>query len=141
MSDKASKDLQLGSDLRLSFSGDGRADIVWNEHDLAVVTGLDNLAQALTLRLLVQRGELTGLAHPRYGSRIHELIGQTLDRPNLDLLRRHVRRALLEDPRVAAVESLRVDPIAAYPGAVQVTATVRARTGAITQIEVAVDLA
>ena len=34
-----------------------------------------------------------------------------------------------------------VEPIAAYPGAVQVTATVRARTGAITQIEVAVDLA
>lgn len=141
MSGADPKDLQLGSDLRLIFGGDGRADIVWSEHDLEPVTGLDNLAQALTLRLLVQRGELTGVAHPRYGSRIHELIGQTLDRPNLDLLRRHVRRALLADPRVAAVVSLAVDPIAAYPGAVQVNATVRARTGAITQIEVAVDLA
>ncbi len=141
MSDANSKDLQLGSDLRVIFTGDGRADIVWSDSDLEQVTGLDNLAQALTLRLLVQRGELRGLAHPRYGSRIHELIGQTLDRPNLDLLRRHVRQALLGDPRVAAVESLKVEPIAAYPGAVQVTATVRARTGAITQIEVAVDLA
>lgn len=141
MSNVNPKDLQLGEDLRLIFRGDGRADIVWGEQDLEKVTGLDNLAQALTLRLLVQRGELTGVAHPRYGSRIHELIGQTLDRPNLDLLRRHVRRALLEDPRVAAVESLSVEPIAAYPGAVQVNATVRARTGAITQIEVAVDLA
>ena len=140
MSRKIDDELQLGTDLRLVFTGDGRADIAWSEGDLELVHGLDNLAQALTLRLLVQRGELAALAHPRYGSRIHELIGQTLDRPNLDLLRRHVRRALLEDPRVAAVESLRVEPIAAYPGAVQVHATVRARTGTITRIEVAVDL-
>lgn len=135
------RDLQMGTDLRLVFSGDGRADLAWSDRDLALVRGLDNLAQALTLRLLVQRGELTGLAHPRFGSRVHELIGQTLDRPNLDLLRRHVRRALLDDPRVDAIESLTVEPIAAYPGAVQITATVRARTGAITRVEAAVDLA
>lgn len=133
------KDLQLGSDLRVVFSGDG-ADIAWTDGDLERVGGLDNLAQALTLRLLVQRGELSQLAHPRFGSRIHELIGATLDRPNLDLLRRHVRQALLGDPRVAAVEALRVEAIAAHPGAVQITATVRARTGAITEVEVAVDL-
>ena len=135
------RDLQMGTDLRLVFAGDGRADIAWGERDLDLVRELDNLAQALTLRLLVQRGELTGLAHPRFGSRIHELVGQTLDRPNLDLLRRHVRRALLDDPRVAAIESLTVEAIAAYPGAVQITATVRARTGAITRVEAAVDLA
>jgi phage baseplate assembly protein W len=134
------RDLRMGTDLRLIFSGDGRADIAWSDHDLELVRELDNLAQALTMRLLVQRGELAQLAHPRYGSRIHELIGQTLDRPNLDLLRRHVRRALLDDPRVAAVETLRVDAIAAYPGAVQITATVRARTGEITHVEAAVDL-
>jgi phage baseplate assembly protein W len=134
------RDLRMGTDLRLVFSGDGRADIAWSEGDLELVHGLDNLAQALTLRLLVQRGELTQLAHPRFGSRIHELIGATLDRPNLDLLRRHVRQALLGDPRVAAVEALRVEAIAAHPGAVQITATVRARTGAITNVEVAVDL-
>lgn len=134
------RDLRMGTDLRLIFGGDGRADIAWSDHDLELVRELDNLAQALTMRLLVQRGELAQLAHPRYGSRIHELIGQTLDRPNLDLLRRHVRRALLDDPRVAAVERLRVEAIAAHPGAVQITATVRARTGEITHVEAAVDL-
>lgn len=133
-------DLRLGSDLRLVFSGDGRADIAWTDADLERVQGLDNLAQALTLRLLVQRGELDRIAHPRFGSRIHELIGMTLDRPNLDLLRRHVRAALLADPRVAAVVSLRVEAIAAHPGAVQVTAAVQAKTGAITDVEVALDL-
>ncbi len=136
----SAKDLQLGADLRLVFGGAGQADIAWSDGDLEQVRGLDNLAQALTLRLLVQRGELTQLAHPRFGSRVHELIGATLDRANLDLLRRHVRHALLGDPRVAAVESLTVEAIAAHPGAVQITAVVRARTGAITDVEVAVDL-
>jgi len=136
----SAKDLQLGADLRLVFGGAGQADIAWTDGDLEQVRGLDNLAQALTLRLLVQRGELTQLAHPRFGSRVHELIGATLDRANLDLLRRHVRHALLGDPRVAAVESLTVEAIAAHPGAVQITAVVRARTGAITDVEVAVDL-
>ena len=58
MSDKASKDLQLGSDMRLIFSGDGRADIVWNEHDLAGALGktiADALAQ-LMQRALVAPG-------------------------------------------------------------------------------------
>ena len=58
-----------GTDFRLIFGGDGRADIAWDGEDVDIVAGLDNLAQALTMRLLVQRGELTELAHPRYGSR------------------------------------------------------------------------
>lgn len=131
---------QYGTDLRVVFSGDGRADITWSARDLDLVDGLENLAQALTLRILVQRGELTDLAHPRYGSRVHELIGATLDRANLDLLRRHVRRALLGDPRVEKVESITATPIPSQPGAVHVAATVRARTGEIAGVEVALDL-
>jgi phage baseplate assembly protein W len=129
-----------GTDFRLIFGADGRADIAWDGEDVDIVAGLDNLAQALTMRLLVQRGELTELAHPRYGSRVHELIGATIDRANLDLLRRHVRRALLGDPRVEKVLSVTARPLPAHPGAVQVTATVKARAGEITSVEVALDL-
>lgn len=131
---------QYGTDLRLIFRGDGGADISWSGGDLDLVRGLDNLAQALTLRILVRRGELAELAHPRHGSRVHELLGATLDRANLDLLRRHVRSALLGDPRVDKVLSVSAAPIPAYPGAVQVRASVRARTGEITAVEVALDL-
>lgn len=131
---------RLGTDFRLIFGGDGRADISWDGDDVDLVAGLDNLAQALKLRLLVQRGELTELGHPRYGSRIHELIGATLDRANLDLLRRHVRRALLGDPRVDKVVSVTARPIPAYPGAVEIVATVKAKTGELVPLEVALDL-
>lgn len=131
----------LGDDLRLAFDGDGRADIAWtDDHDDGRVQGLDNLVQALTLRLLVQRGELARLAHPRFGSRVHELLGARMSRANLDLLRRHIRRALLADSRVEAIEVLSVEPVAAHPGAVQIAATVRARGGAQTDLELALDL-
>ena len=131
----------LGDDARLVFSRDGRADIAWSDdNDDGRVTGLDNLTQALTLRLLVERGELTQLGHPRYGSRLHESIGVRMTRANLDLLRRHVRRSLLADDRVEAIESLTLEPIPAYPGAVQIRATVRARGGARAGLDLALDL-
>ena len=44
--------------------------------DLGVVSGLDNLGQAVILRLLTPKGELAPLAHPEYGSRLHELVGR-----------------------------------------------------------------
>ena len=116
------------TDLRLRFAN-GTADIEPGEGERGLVRGLDNLVQALTLRLLIDRGELSGLGHPRYGTRIRDLLGQTMDRANLELLRRYVRRSLLDDPRVAEVVQVAVQPHPAEPGAVQVTATVRAVSG------------
>ncbi len=113
------------ADLRLVFRDDGSVDLDLGGRDLELVSGIDNLVQALQMRLLVYRGELARLAHPRYGSRVHELIGEPLDRPNLELLRRYVRAALLADPRVASIERLDIRPLAAEPGAVSVSATVR----------------
>jgi len=131
----------LGDDLRLTFDGAGRADITWSdEYGEGRVGGLDNLTQALTLRLLVQRGELAQLGHPRFGSRLHESIGVRMTRANLELLRRHIRRTLLADPRVKAVTSLTVRPLASYPNAVQITATVCARDRGQVDLDLALDL-
>ena len=94
----------FGTDLRLVFTrGREGADLAIGLQDFETASGIDNLVQALTLRLLVDRGELDRLGHPRYGSRIRDLIGEPLDRPNLELLRRYVRQELLRDPRVAEV--------------------------------------
>src|SRR5690348_775751 len=93
----------LKTDLRLLFSPSGEVDLAVGRDDLQTVDGRDNLAQALKMRLLVGAGELGALGHPRYGSRIQELIGEPLDRANLELLRRFVRKALQRDPRVEEV--------------------------------------
>jgi phage baseplate assembly protein W len=129
----------LKTDLRLVFRPEGDADLAGGVLDLETVSDADNLAQALTLRLLVHRGELAGLGHPGYGSRIHDLIGEPLDRPNLDLLRRYVRKALLGDPRVAEVTRVEVAPRPDAPGTVAVEASVKAISGASVNVEVELD--
>jgi Protein of unknown function (DUF2634) len=122
------------TDLRLRFAN-GAADIDVGAGDPGMVSGVDNLVQALTLRLLIERGELGGLGHPRYGTRIRDLLGHTMDRANIELLRRYVRSALLDDPRVAEVVHVAVTPRPAEPGAVDVTATVTAVSGATVNVQ------
>ena len=130
----------FGTDLRLVFArGSEGADLAAGLQDLETVEGLENLVQALTLRLLVDRGELAGLAHPRYGSRIRDLIGEPLDRANLELLRRYVRQELQRDPRVEEVLQVRVTPHEPTRDGVDVEARVRAVSGLETSLEVHVD--
>ena len=130
----------FGTDLRLVFTrGREGADLAADFSDLESVSGLENLVQALTLRLLVDRGELAGLGHPRYGSRIRDLIGEPLDRPNLELLRRYVRQELLRDPRVAEVVQVAVTPHDERRDGVDVVARVRATDGREARVEVSLD--
>src|SRR5216117_3485364 len=76
--------------------------------DLRPVSGVANLTQALLLRLTTRQGELAGLGHPDYGSRLHTLIGE----PNTDRTRALARlfalQALIAEPRITAVVTLTV---------------------------------
>jgi len=130
----------FGVDLRLVFPRPDQVDLAVGAADLDTVAGVDNLVQALTLRLMVDQGELSGLGHPRYGSRIRELIGETVDRANLELLRRYVRQTLLADPRVEEVNQVLVRPRQNEPDTVEVMAQVTAVNGAQAQVEVSVDV-
>jgi phage baseplate assembly protein W len=100
---------RFGTDLRLIAAGDGELDLVADGRgDLAVTGDSEQVEQALTLRLLVRRGELAGLGWPDVGSRLHELIGEP-DVPRTRLrLAAYVREALADDPRVAAVAAVDV---------------------------------
>lgn len=136
MSDNSGSD-PFGTDLRLAF-GDNGVDLVGGDERGGVTDGVTTLIQSLKMRLLVDRGELEGLGHDRYGSRIRDLLGETLDAANLELLRRIVRKALLEDRRVTEVVSITVRP-GIRAGTVDVTATVRAVDDTEVQLEVSVD--
>lgn len=72
--------------------------------------GLENLAQAVMLRLLTPRGELAALGHPEYGSRVHELIGRENTSAQRNLLKLFILEALQNEPRVAKVVELKVGP-------------------------------
>ncbi|MCG8422777.1 MAG: hypothetical protein MJE77_33090 [Proteobacteria bacterium] len=126
-----------GTDLRLVFVSGDEVDLALGAGDVDTVSGTDNLVQALTLRLVVDRGELAGLGHPRYGTRIRELVGEPLDRANRELLRRFVRRTLLDDWRVQEVTRVAVSQRPRTPGVVDVIAHVVAVSGEQAVIEVA----
>ena len=68
--------------------------------DLAVVSGRDNLGQAIVMRLLTPRGELAALGHPEYGSRLHELIGRQNTELTRNLVKLYVLDALQFEPRI-----------------------------------------
>lgn len=72
--------------------------------------GLENLAQAVILRLLTPRGELGPLGHPEYGSRVHELIGQENNTARRNLLKLFILEALQFEPRIDSIATLEVVP-------------------------------
>jgi phage baseplate assembly protein W len=90
-----------GFDLSPNFQG-----------DLAVAQGADNIAQALTLQILVRRGELARLGWPNYGSRVHELIGEPNNLRTRTRLMAFARSAIESDPRVVEVSNIRAEPLA-----------------------------
>ncbi|NVJ25055.1 GPW/gp25 family protein [Myxococcus sp. AM011] len=132
---------ELKTDLRLKFNESGGVDLDWStDTGATTVSGKDNLIQALTMRLIVYRGHLEQLGHQRYGSRVADLIGEPMDRANLELLRRYVRQAIKEDPRVDEVTQLSVTARPDVPGAVDVRARIKAITGEAVELGLALDL-
>ncbi len=80
----------------------GRMSVV--DGDLQLVSGIPNLSQGLTHRLIVDRNEL--LFHPTYGAYLTELLGQGNTPANLGLAEFYARSSLLEDERVRSVSSI-----------------------------------
>lgn len=76
--------------------------------DLEVLSGADNLIQALLLRFLTPLGELTPLGHPNYGCRLFELIGELNNETNRNRAKLFVLQALAAEPRVKQVLAVTV---------------------------------
>lgn len=88
--------LDLVSSERLSTSKHNTAELT----DISSFCGRENLAQALTLRLLTPRGSLVSLGHATYGSRLHELVGRLKNDSNRNLCRLFVLQTVAQEPRV-----------------------------------------
>jgi phage baseplate assembly protein W len=89
----------LGADLRLV-----NGELVIDGGDLAVVSGMDNLSQALKVRIGIDKEEL--VFHPEFGSWIRKLIGTGAGPTTAQLAALYVRSALIEDDRVQQVTSV-----------------------------------
>ncbi len=77
--------------------------------EIGTISGLDNLGQAIMMRLLTPKGELAALAHPEYGSRLYELIGRQNTATTRNLAKLYILDSLQLEPRIQKVTSLVVE--------------------------------
>ena len=107
-------DKLFGLDLRLDYrSSPGfyeNADLnavvddgSYGPRDLEVAGGVATLTQAIANRLKTQKGELTPLGHPNYGSRHHELIGEPNVERTRNLVKLYILQALKKEARIEKV--------------------------------------
>jgi phage baseplate assembly protein W len=96
-----------------------------DRRDLALVGGRENLGQAILIRLLTPRGELADVAHPDFGSRLHELIGRANTDTVRDLAKLFVLEALQAEPRVDEIVEVTVTPVAGQPDRFDILVRVR----------------
>jgi phage baseplate assembly protein W len=106
----------FGSDIKLrmgqysGFYGLG-ADLYVNRRgDVDIVSGRENLGQAIIHRLLTRQGELEDLGYPEYGSNLHELIGRPNNQATRNLVKLYVNECLSQEIRIEKVESIDVMP-------------------------------
>jgi len=78
--------------------------------DMAAARGVENLQQALILRLLTPLGSLKDLGHANYGSRLHELIGEENATAAQLRARAYVIQAISQEKRVEEILSLEISP-------------------------------
>jgi phage baseplate assembly protein W len=97
------RELLFGTDLALTGAAGGLDLRATPVGDLALAAGNANIVQALTLRLMVRRGELAALGWPDFGSRLHELIGEPNNQRTRVKLMGLARAAIEGDARVEQV--------------------------------------
>lgn len=102
-------------------------------NDMLTVSGRDNLGQAIILRLLTARGELRELAHPGYGSRLHELIGRPNTENTRNLVKLYILEALQQEPRIAQVLKLEISQVPGSRDQVRVNLQVQPKPAAATE--------
>lgn len=107
-------------DLRVTPGGRGGLKQKIDPVDLAVASGRENLAQALTLRLLTQVGALQPLGHASYGSRLVELIGRENNENTRNLARLYTIQAVEQEPRVRQLLDLAVETVPGQPDTIRI---------------------
>ena len=97
---------EIGVDLKLRFDPLG-ADLSTDLGDFDTITDDDNLVQAIIHRLTTWEGELEDIGHADYGSRLHEVIGETNNTRTRERLKNLVHACLEEEPRIIKIVDIK----------------------------------
>ena len=84
--------------------------IASTSNDIQMVSGRQNLAQAIINRLLTRKGELAQLGHPNYGSRLYELVGELNNLRIRAKAEIFIRECLDQERRIKEVTNVTIAP-------------------------------
>ena len=73
-----------------------------DHHDVATVSGIDNLKNSIRRRLLTSYGSL--LYHPDYGTHLLDMVGEKINDNLVEDVKVEILRTVKTDPRVSDVE-------------------------------------
>ena len=124
-------DLRLLSNLENQSSRNRGKDLMTTlrestgETDLRTIKELENLEQALMLRFLTKKGELTPLGHPDYGTSLYTLLGELNTQTNRNRAKMFVLQDLAREPRVAEVLRVDVRPGRVDPARIDIDISLR----------------
>ena|SRR3990167_1991132 len=88
--------------------------------DIRLLNGRDNLQQAIVMRLLTPVGELAGLGHADYGSRLFDLVGRVNTDTTRNLVRLYILESLQQEPRIGKINRIDVRQVERQPSLVAV---------------------
>ncbi|MCG8673363.1 MAG: hypothetical protein MI867_28495 [Pseudomonadales bacterium] len=93
--------------------------------DIRIVEGRNNLGQAILMRLLTPMGELAGLGHADYGSRLTNLVGEVNTETTRNLARLYILESLKKEPRVEKVILIKVSEVFKQPSMISIELEVK----------------
>lgn len=105
---KNAYDMSMGMDIDLEIPDyDGIQNILVmhdsdDHHDVATVSGIDNLKNSIRRRLLTSYGSL--LYHPDYGTHLLDMVGEKINDNLVEDVKVEILRTVKTDPRVSDVE-------------------------------------
>lgn len=102
----------LDEDIKLSPNEFGEWDMVFSDYDIVNATGLESLANAITILIMTRYGELKHniLYKDDFGCRIHEIVKDNITNLNNYKIEKYVDEAIKRMRRVKRINYIQVKP-------------------------------
>lgn len=102
----------LNEDIKLSPNEFGEWDMVFEDYDIVNATGLESLANAITILIMTRYGELKHniLYKDDFGCKIHSVVKDNITNLNIYKIEKYVEEAIKRMRRVKRINYIQVKP-------------------------------
>lgn len=102
----------LDEDIKLAPNQYGEWDVVFEDYDIVNATGLESLANAITILIMTRYGELKHniLYNEDFGCKIHQIVKDNISNLNNYKIEKYIDEAIKRMRRVKRINYIQVKP-------------------------------